>query len=91
MTRRDDDWFVCPHCGAEVRGGATACPECGSDDETGWSPDAAYDDLDLPPEAPSEDVEASGAASFKAGLYALTTVVLLVAFVWALGRGVRLW
>ncbi len=33
-------WFVCPHCGAEVRAGARACPECGSDDATGWSEDA---------------------------------------------------
>ncbi len=42
MVGRDarDDYFVCPHCGAEVRRGARACPECGSDETTGWSEDA---------------------------------------------------
>src|ERR1051325_11017824 len=31
---------ICPHCGAIVPPDATACPECGSDDETGWSEEA---------------------------------------------------
>lgn len=47
------DWFTCPVCGSEVRVGALACRECGSDDTTGWSEATAYDDLDLPePEGP---------------------------------------
>ena len=33
---------VCPHCGAELKKGATFCPHCGSDKNTGWK------DLDLP-------------------------------------------
>ncbi len=42
MAHRDrrsseEDWFTCPHCGAEVRTNARACPECGSDEATGWS------------------------------------------------------
>ena len=37
--RKPEDYFHCPHCGAKVRCGAMACPECGSDDETGWSED----------------------------------------------------
>jgi hypothetical protein len=32
--------FACAHCGAEVRATAKACPECGSDERTGWSGDA---------------------------------------------------
>jgi len=32
-----EEYFECPHCGARVRVGAAACPECGSDEETGWS------------------------------------------------------
>jgi hypothetical protein len=32
----EDPSLVCPHCGAEVRPGALACRECGSDAETGW-------------------------------------------------------
>jgi len=39
---------VCPNCGAEVPPGAKACPECGSDEKTGWSEQARYDNLDLP-------------------------------------------
>ena len=39
---------VCPNCGAEVPPDAKACPECGSDEQTGWSEAARYDDLNLP-------------------------------------------
>lgn len=41
---------LCPHCGAEVPDGASACPGCGSDEQTGWSEQARYDALDLPGE-----------------------------------------
>lgn len=41
----------CPHCGAEVRDGARACPECGSDEQTGWSDQAQADRLGLPDES----------------------------------------
>ncbi len=41
---------VCPNCGAEVPRNAKACPECGSDEETGWSEQARYDSLALPDE-----------------------------------------
>ena len=40
----------CPQCGAEVPRNAKSCPECGSDEETGWSDQASYDGLDLPDE-----------------------------------------
>jgi hypothetical protein len=39
---------ACPNCGADVPGGAKACPECGSCEKTGWSDQTAYDGLDLP-------------------------------------------
>ena len=41
---------ICPNCGAEVPPGAKACPECGSDERTGWSEKAGYDNLNLPDE-----------------------------------------
>jgi hypothetical protein len=41
---------VCPNCGAAVPRGAKACPECGSDEQTGWSEESAGDGLDLPEE-----------------------------------------
>lgn len=42
--------YVCPHCGAELPRNAKACPECGSDKETGWSDSAVTDNLGLPDE-----------------------------------------
>jgi hypothetical protein len=41
---------ICPNCGAEVPPNAKACPECGSDEETGWSEESRNDGLDLPDE-----------------------------------------
>ncbi len=42
------DYFICPNCGTEVPIKALSCPECGSDEKTGWSEDTMYDGLDLP-------------------------------------------
>jgi len=39
---------VCPNCGAAVPSKAGACPECGSDEQTGWSQEARDDELNLP-------------------------------------------
>jgi hypothetical protein len=41
---------ICPNCGAEVPQRAKACPECGSDEKTGWSEAAAASGLNLPDE-----------------------------------------
>jgi hypothetical protein len=41
---------ICPNCGAEVPKKAKACPECGSDEETGWGEDAYAGGLGLPDE-----------------------------------------
>ena len=40
----------CPNCGAPVPRGAKACPECGSDEKTGWSEYAHVGGLNLPDE-----------------------------------------
>ena len=37
------DEFICPNCGAEVSPNAKVCPECGSDEKTGWSDNTVYD------------------------------------------------
>ncbi len=39
---------ICPICGTEVPPNAKACPECGSDEETGWSDRAREQELGLP-------------------------------------------
>jgi len=41
----------CPHCGASLPPNAAACPECGSDKQTGWSEAAEHGGLDLPEES----------------------------------------
>ncbi|MBM3822753.1 MAG: zinc-ribbon domain-containing protein [Verrucomicrobia bacterium] len=41
---------VCPQCGAMIPERARACPDCGSDENTGWSDDAQADRLGLPQE-----------------------------------------
>lgn len=48
------DYFICPHCGARVDIDAVVCPECGSDDTTGWAEGAEYADLYPTDDEPSE-------------------------------------
>ena len=43
--------MICPNCGAEVPPRAKACPECGSDNQAGWSEDAQSGGLDVPDES----------------------------------------
>ena len=38
----------CPNCGADLPRNAKVCPECGSDEKTGWSDEAHIDGLSLP-------------------------------------------
>ncbi len=79
--RRPRDWFVCPVCGTEVDADALACPECGSDDRTGWSPETEYDGLDLPDpdEKPAEDaVWRDPARPARSGVPAWVIVTALV-------------
>lgn len=45
---RDKSYFICPCCGGQVAGSAKVCPDCGSDERTGWSENTYLDGLDLP-------------------------------------------
>ena len=47
-TRRPDEFFDCPHCGAPVPAGRSSCRACGSDARTGWSRDADLWSSDIP-------------------------------------------
>lgn len=38
----------CANCGAAIPPKASACPECGADERTGWAEQDIYDGLDLP-------------------------------------------
>ncbi|MFQ5686180.1 MAG: zinc-ribbon domain-containing protein [Candidatus Scalindua sp.] len=75
------DYFICPNCGAEVTVKALSCPECGSDEKTGWSEDTMYDGLDLP--AFEETRENSSKSMFqnKFLLY-IVGIMTILAFIW---------
>ena len=34
---QDAEYFVCPHCGAEVPAAASFCRHCGASEESGWN------------------------------------------------------
>jgi hypothetical protein len=85
----------CPICGAELPPDALACPECGSDETTGWSADAKSDALGLPDDSFDYDDfvkrEFGDGNSRPRGIrwfWWVVAVVLLVAFlmVWLAGK-----
>jgi hypothetical protein len=46
--KKESDGFICPNCGGEVPANAKACPDCGADENTGWSESTYLDGIDLP-------------------------------------------
>ena len=81
-TTAMSDYFICPHCGAEVDIDAVACPACGSDEETGWSEGTAYDGLDLYDDEP---VPPGYSPRMKWAITAVT-ILILSAFIAAIFR-----
>ena len=75
MSLEDD--FVCPNCGAELPGSAKFCPECGSDDKTGWSEDTYLDGVSLPGEDDGDDDAPKGALDKSRPMWVVAAVVLL--------------
>ena len=78
---------VCPNCGAEVPRNAKSCPECGSDEKTGWSETAYASGLGLPDEEFDYDEfvkEEFGDSQVKPRgihwLWWLTALLLVLAF-----------
>jgi RNA polymerase subunit RPABC4/transcription elongation factor Spt4 len=83
------DEFICPVCGATVPTKARACPECGSDEKTGWSDRTIYDGTGI--EDPDEfDYEnwkrrELGGVSRKSVIkwvWLLVAVLLFILFLW---------
>ncbi len=74
------DYFNCPNCGAEVPIKAKSCPDCGSDEKTGWSEDTMYDGLDLP--AFEESDTHTKTSMFQSKLmYYIVVILTILAFV----------
>lgn len=87
---------VCPQCGALVPARVRACPECGSDDQTGWSDHAQAQRLGIPDdefdyeEFLKEEFGEAGRVKIKPpGLkwrWWLVALGLVVFFLWAVLR-----
>jgi len=87
---------VCPNCGALVPPKARACPECGSDEQTGWSEQAQAQRLGLPDdefdydEFVKEEFGGKGESRIKPRgfhwFWWVVAVGLLALFAWALFR-----
>ena len=45
---KTDDYFLCEHCGAELRADASFCRECGASEDAGWHTDEDWPDADSP-------------------------------------------
>lgn len=83
----------CPVCGAEVPSRAKACPECGADDETGWSERARSDALGIPDD--SFDYQDFVEREFKGRkpkrklqpLWFAAALILILLFALAFARG----
>ncbi len=59
---------------------AKACPDCGSDEKTGWSEDTMYDGLDLPAfEGPDAQSKASVLQSKI--MYYIVAILTIAAFI----------
>lgn len=88
MSRRT----VCPNCGCSLKLGAVACPECGSDENTGWKDTATSEHPDISPfdELDYEDIlhkefgkqSKSHAATVKAVAVGLVIVILIALRLW---------
>ena len=80
--RRTHLLSTCPNCGAQFRAGRLACPECGSDANTGWrdAEDIDYQSVEIP----DTYEEFIGAVPPRRPLWPrLVAVVLITAFVLA--------
>jgi hypothetical protein len=83
---------ICPVCGEVVPEKAKSCPECGSDEQTGWSDDAKADNLGIPSEDFDYDdyikreFEGETPRRKFGAVWIVTAAILLGLFLWyALG------
>lgn len=89
---------ICPNCGELVPEGARACPECGADEETGWSDNGRADALGIPHDEEFDyneyvrrEMEGLEPKRKNTGLWTVTAIVLLVVFGWIVVPVLREW
>ena len=51
-----DDMIHCPYCGESIKRDAKACPNCGSDEMTGWSEFSYMDGIDTVDEEEYDEI-----------------------------------
>ena len=77
--------FLCPHCGVEVPENARACPGCGSDEKTGWSPVAGYAETEYTEEdyedAVREEFGERRTISRRNTIVSIVAIILIIAFI----------
>ena len=73
-------YFDCPNCGAEVPIKAKSCPDCGSDEKTGWSEDTLYDGLDLPA-LDEPDLQTKTSVLQSKLMYYVVAILTIIAFI----------
>lgn len=84
---------VCPNCGASVPRNAKACPQCGSDEKTGWSDSACASNPGIPEDEFDHDAfvkDEFGSRSPKPRgihwLWWLTALLLVLSFLFFMLR-----
>jgi hypothetical protein len=56
-SRRNNDYFICAHCGARVRDDADFCPACGASEDSGWTAGDDDDDQQLDYQEDEDDFD----------------------------------
>lgn len=83
---------ICPVCGEVVPPKAKACPECGSDEQTGWSDAGRAESLGIPNDEFDYDdyvkreFEGEKPKRKFGTVWITTAIALLLLFIWAFAR-----
>ncbi|MBN1577514.1 MAG: hypothetical protein JW913_13230 [Chitinispirillaceae bacterium] len=84
------DTVNCPYCGETMPRGAAVCPQCGSDERTGWSEGTYLDGMDLGDDVDYEELHRNEFSTSHRKrppiVYIITGGVLLLFFIAAVIR-----
>lgn len=91
---KNNDTVACLHCGEQIPRNATACPHCGSDENTGWSDKTYLDGIDVGDEIDYDELAEqefgikSGKKKEPVSWQMIVGAILLIAFVVLLLRSI---